>query len=83
MHAKRYKKDIEKGKNSCLSQRLEDILKNPFKMSWRCLEEVLKDEKLLRWVHLYKKSSRYVLMASLSILGDQQMSPGNGMLTLV
>ena len=47
------------------------------------VEEVLEDEKLLRWVRLYKKSSRYFLRASLSILGDQQMSPGNGMLTLV
>ena len=74
---------MEKRNNSCLSRRLEDILKKSLKMSWRCLEEVLEDEKLLRWVRLYKKSSRYVLRASLSILGDQQMSPGNGMLTLV
>ena len=57
---------------SCLPRRLEEILKtysqDILNSSWINLEDVLEDEKLLRWRRL-----QYVLEMSSRSLADQQM----------
>ena len=78
---RRIRKALKRGKNYFPSRHLEDTLKKSFKTSSRCLEDVLEDDKLLRWICIHKKSSRYVLSGSLRLLRDQKMSPGNAMLT--